>query len=124
MRVCILDSKTKECVKIILLDDLEQYIEEDGLELSLDHNGHVGWFFKNGEWIKPAQDLSDDQLETAIRRKRNILLKKTVDSLNPIRWATMSEVQKNAWIEYRQALLDIPQQEQFPNNVIWPNKPE
>ena len=29
-----------------------------------------------------------------------------------------------AWATYRQALRDIPQQEGFPENVVWPEKPE
>lgn len=124
MRACILDSKTKECVKIILLDSLDQYIQEDGLELSSDHTGQVGWSLIDDEWIKPTQTLTDEQLEIAVRRKRNVLLKKTVDSLNPIRWETMDAEEKDAWITYRQALLDIPQQTGFPKNIIWPNKPE
>ena len=28
-----------------------------------------------------------------------------------------------AWAVYRQAMLDVPQQEGFPNEVAWPNKP-
>jgi hypothetical protein len=29
-----------------------------------------------------------------------------------------------AWAEYRQALRDVPQQEGFPVDIIWPTKPE
>lgn len=42
---------------------------------------------------------------------------------NPIRWASFTEEQKQAWITYRQALLDVPQQAGFPWNVQWPTKP-
>ena len=124
MRVCILNSRTKECVKVILLDNLEDYIEEQGFELCSDHEGQVGWKFIDNEWEKPNTELTSELLELAVRRKRNLLLKKTVDTVNPIRWSAMSEQQKNDWTSYRQALLDIPQQATFPNNVIWPSKPE
>lgn len=124
MRVCVLNSVTKECVKVILLNDVEEYIQEEGLELAADHDGQIGWKFIDSEWQKPSGTLTNDLLELAIRRKRNILLKKTIDSLNPIRWSTMTDQSKNDWVAYRQALLDIPQQETFPNNVIWPTKPE
>jgi len=33
-------------------------------------------------------------------------------------------VDQAAWAQYRQALRDIPQQDGFPENVIWPTKPE
>lgn len=29
-----------------------------------------------------------------------------------------------AWLDYRQALRDVPQQEGFPDNITWPTKPE
>jgi len=32
-------------------------------------------------------------------------------------------VDQQAWADYRQALRDIPQQEGFPENVVWPEKP-
>jgi len=34
-----------------------------------------------------------------------------------------SSVNKEAWADYRQSLRDIPQQESFPWNVIWPANP-
>ena len=47
------------------------------------------------------------------RSKRNSLFN-IVDSMNPMRWETLSENEKQAWRDYRQALLDVPQQEGFP----------
>ena len=32
-------------------------------------------------------------------------------------------VDQQAWADYRQALRDIPQQEGFPEDVVWPEKP-
>ena len=40
--------------------------------------------------------------------------------MNPIRWGTLSEAEKDKWTKYRQELLDIPQQEGFPFKVVWP----
>lgn len=34
-----------------------------------------------------------------------------------------SQVNKEAWATYRQALRDIPAQEGFPWNVVWPSRP-
>jgi hypothetical protein len=44
--------------------------------------------------------------------------------MNPIRWEELSEEKKQEWKTYRQALLDIPEQDGFPINVIWPAKPQ
>jgi hypothetical protein len=43
---------------------------------------------------------------------------------NALRWAGLSDEQRQAWADYRQALLDVPQQSGFPHNVTWPSKPE
>jgi len=42
---------------------------------------------------------------------------------NPLRWASFTAEQQQAWATYRQALLDIPQQSGFPNNVTFPVAP-
>lgn len=58
-----------------------------------------------------------------IRGKRDLLLHSSIDTINAIRYNTMKEKDKKAWEEYRQALLDVPQQEGFPDNIIWPTPP-
>ena len=61
--------------------------------------------------------------ETEIKAKRNRILLETVDRVNGIRWEAMTGDQKEAWREYRQALLDIPEQEGYPDTVVWPEMP-
>lgn len=58
-----------------------------------------------------------------IRGKRDLLLHSSIDTINVIRYNAMKEKDKKAWEEYRQALLDVPQQEGFPDNIIWPTPP-
>lgn len=64
--------------------------------------------------------------ETAVRQERDNLLRNVVDPMasNFLRWNGMTAEQQQAWTDYRQALLDVPQQEGFPTNVVWPTKPE
>lgn len=40
-------------------------------------------------------------------------------------WTQVADapVDQAAWSDYRQALRDIPQQDGFPKNVVWPTKP-
>lgn len=60
----------------------------------------------------------------AARKKRDRLLNTTVDIMNMIWWESLSDEKKQEWRIYRQALLDVPQQEGYPENIVWPNKPE
>ena len=71
-------------------------------------------------WLKAQYT---DQLAKAIRMKRDALLKEYVDTINAVRWNGMTDDEKSAWTAYRKALLDVPEQEGFPETVIWPEKP-
>lgn len=35
----------------------------------------------------------------------------------------LTEAEKTAWVEYRQALRDVPEQSGFPESIIWPTAP-
>ena len=61
--------------------------------------------------------------EFSVRAQRNQLLKEKVDVFNAIRWEGMSEQDRQLWRDYRQGLLDVPQQVGFPWNVVWPPVP-
>lgn len=63
--------------------------------------------------------------EEMVRSKRDDLLKNEIDPIvsNPLRWDAFTEAKKAEWAVYRQALLDVPQQEGFPIDVVWPVKP-
>jgi hypothetical protein len=62
--------------------------------------------------------------EDEVRRERRRELEATVDRISGIRWEAIPEGQKEAWREYRQALLDITEQEGYPFSVIWPTAPQ
>ena len=64
------------------------------------------------------------ELAGIARLQRDALLSE-VDKIvgNPLRWASFSEAQQQAWADYRQALLDVPQQASFPDTINWPTKP-
>lgn len=69
---------------------------------------------------KTAQDLEQDNIREAnkIRYERN---KRLADS----DWTQLSDstVDKAAWAQYRQALRDVPSQQGFPTQVVWPSTP-
>jgi len=75
-------------------------------------------------YVPPTQAELDAALAAGLRLQRDGLLT-DVDAIagNALRWASLSAEQQDAWAVYRQALLDVPQQAGFPNNVTWPIKP-
>jgi hypothetical protein len=81
----------------------------------------AGEFGAIAEWTPPTTE----ELAQQARWKRNALLQE-IDNIvsNPLRWASFSQTQQTAWADYRQALLDVPQQAGFPNTITWPIKPE
>jgi len=69
---------------------------------------------------EPPPPPTDAEFAAQVRMERNILLAQTD-------WTQLADVPqatKDLWVEYRQALRDIPQQEGFPHNVTWPEKPQ
>lgn len=70
---------------------------------------------------EPEPEPSDEE---QARWKRDGLLYE-LDSIvsNPLRWAEFDDTTKQALADYRQALLDVPQQEGFPEEIEWPVNP-
>jgi len=58
-----------------------------------------------------------------VRIQRDNLLRSEVDTYNPIRWELLTQEAKGYLQDYREALLDVPQQDGFPWTVEWPEKP-
>ena len=77
-------------------------------------------------YVPPTQEELDAMAAAQVRVERDRKLATEVDPIagNALRWAGLSDEQRQAWAGYRQALLDVPQQSGFPHNVTWPSKPE
>jgi hypothetical protein len=77
-------------------------------------------------YVPPTQEELDAMAAAGIRAERDYRLATEVDPIagNALRWATLTAEQRQAWADYRQALLDVPQQASFPHDVVWPTKPE
>lgn len=75
-------------------------------------------------YIPPTQEELDAIKAQAVRTERDQRLL-TVDAIagNALRWAALDADTQAAWAAYRQALLDVPQQAGFPNDVTWPEEP-
>ena len=79
---------------------------------------------KNGKMIEisdsefvvdPAQELA--LKDKHVRSQRDSLLLQTD-------WRFRSDMNPSQdWVDYCQALRDIPQQSGFPENIVWPTEP-
>lgn len=79
----------------------------------------AGDFGQIAEYVPPADIIGTDAIQ-GIRAKRNNKLKSEIDPIvtNPLRWAALTTAQQNAFIDYRQALLDITTS--YPNpSYVW-----
>jgi len=54
---------------------------------------------------------------------RDRLLAEGPDRISPMWWSSMTEQEQQAWTFYRQALLDITGQADYPEFIVWPIKP-
>ena len=122
MKVCILNSQTKIVEDIVSLDYPEQFIPyKQGIEVAPQHDGEIGWTWTGSGWYNP-EVLPN--LEKQERDRRDKYLQIHVDIMNAVRWESLTQQQKEDCISYRQALLDVPQQPEFPYNVTWPMPPQ
>lgn len=80
----------------------------------------------DGEWVAPTQEELHAVAASNVRSERDLKLATEVDPIagNALRWSALTAEQQQAWADYRQALLDVPEQSGFPHNVTWPSKPE
>jgi hypothetical protein len=72
----------------------------------------------------PAAPPTDEYLAEMARNDRDSRLR-YLDTIltNPLRWAAYSDEQKTVISKYRQDLLDLPQQANFPTEITWPTSP-
>jgi len=72
-----------------------------------------------------ADHRTIEQKAKDARTQRNMLLTTIVDPVvtNPLRWSELSADKQQEWVDYRAALLNVPQQVGFPNSVTWPTQP-
>jgi hypothetical protein len=96
-----------------------EYLDDDAKEIK---SGPIPELYAIG---KITEAKYDEWAASNVRGERDRLLYK-VDAIvmNPLRWAATPQEQQVELGEYRQALLDVPQQAGFPHDVYWPDTPE
>lgn len=71
-------------------------------------------------WLKSAKEKDYNETAAYIRKERDALLYATDKYI--IDDYPISSEEKAKVLEYRQELRDLPEQEGFPYNVVWPTK--
>ena len=104
-------------------------LNPDDTDMTIDNNVLLAAMVANNDvaaYVPPSQEELDEMAAGEVRYVRNVKLYTEVDPIagNALRWAALTEGQRQAWSDYRQALLDVPQQAGFPHEVVWPTKPE
>ncbi len=113
--------------KIIVTADTERItdngIKGEWFDFPDDFDFNKQHFYKiiNGELIEDTEAIAAE-LSEQIRNERDALLKQCDFTVLPD--SPFTDEQRTMWIEYRQALRDIPQQEGFPFDVTFPEIPE
>ena len=86
---------------------------------------NAGDFGVVAEYIPASNELTLQQKEDQARLKRNQQLLQ-IDAVvsNPLRWAEIDSQERDNISAYRTALLNVPQQAEFPTSIIWPEVPD
>ena len=98
----------------------------DDTDMTVDNSVLVGLIGSDFEaYVAPTQAELDAELAEYLRYGRDEKLIEEVDPIagNALRWAALTSADREAWSDYREALLNLPAQAGFPNTVAWPTKP-
>ena len=104
-------------------------LDPDDKDMTVDNGALLSLMLESksiAAYTPPTQEERDAQNAALMRTERDRILAAEVDQIagNALRWASLSDAQRQAWANYRQALLDVPQQDGFPYGIHWPTKPE
>jgi hypothetical protein len=123
MKRCILD-QSGVCVNIIVAETEDPAFLSSEQSYAPDHNGEVGWVWGGSAWIEPvveAPALSHEDAAASVRRERDARL--LASDWVVVLAYERGEAVPQLWLDYRQALRDVPTQVGFPYSVEWPTTP-
>ena len=77
-------------------------------------------------YVPPTQAELDAAASSGVRAERDHRLVTEVDPIvsNALRWADLTAAKQDEWTQYRNGLLNVPDQAGFPHDITWPTKPE
>ena len=119
--------KLKIIYKAQGITDADFELHDDGAGNTTIENWNTGKLGVKPTLASIDAQIGDVELEVKmmwkkIRKERNQLLKDSDYVI--LADAPVDETQKQEWTTYRQALRDIPQDYDSPDEVVYPDKPE
>ena len=122
-----IENVSKERCDVVLNTNIEEIEEEENVKylydtyrLNICYSENIEEEIRNNydRYLNNAKNNEANELATEIRKQRDALLNETdwtqmIDS-------ALDETKKERYRIYRQALRDIPEQENFPYDVVWP----
>lgn len=100
-------------------------LDPNDTDNTVDNSELLALMYEQDDVVAITQEELDSQLAEEIRYQRDLKLATEVDPLvmNSLRWNDLTAKEQQAISDYRKALLDLPQQAGFPNDITWPVKP-
>lgn len=84
--------------------------------------------YVSGKYVQSWQVLpkTTEEVGTYLTSLRLTQIERRNQLLSESDWTQLPDVtvDKSAWATYRQALRDVPLQQGFPHNVVWPTPPQ
>ena len=81
----------------------------------------------DGKWTRvwTIRELTQEELDFRSQRQSNEVRETRNKLLSGTDWTQLADspIDGNIWLDYRQALRDIPQQQGFPWEIKWPSIP-
>jgi hypothetical protein len=114
----IIFSYTRESIKLAGDIEIPQEYYLDAITFQRDENGQV----IINRITEKEQELKIEELKQ-LRTKRNTLLDQT-DKYIIADYPHPTPEKKQEWLDYRQALRDLPSTTEDPANAVWPVTPE
>lgn len=136
MRIITDYTKKPKAQEVIVVGDratvfvrksIKSYKDEEGatrytaIEYSTQVNATA--FKMSDEFENLLIQAETDKEAARVRAKRNALLDESDKEVMPDRKDEQAK-SDDAWVKYRKALRDVPEQKGFPFEVEWPVKPE
>lgn len=100
-----------------------------GLHGYIDKIGDLSWLgpaYENMGWVQVEGELPPPPPE---KTKEEIELDRVKTLLQESDWSMLPDVpmtvgEKENWLKYRAALRLVKHQQEFPENILWPQKPK
>lgn len=100
-------------------DLYSQYVENNAVvDMPTKPSGEYIFNYTSKQW-----EFDSVAADTKAKQQRDKLLAEGPDRISPLWWNSMTPQQQQEWEYYRQSLLDITGQADYPEFIVWPIKP-